>query len=603
MIERKVRNLGAEVSRASIFLSRNLASSITVERSLEKKSLDLKKKIVEQRGRTLRAIGSRDKDSGISGGIGGALGLLGIGATRRLFKPRVPKTPGALLRLQRGAKVSRVGQLGRLARPLAIVGTGLDFIGRRAEGQTNVQAGVGAAGGLAGSLAGAKYGAILGTAVGGPIGTVIGGTGGAIIGGLAGGRIADLFTGANRRRQFEEERTLARTQRSLFADALDDFDNVLDKLEDLSPALVLKRDDDELPPVDSRPRVPIVPPKPKPFLERPAVRAVGITLAIAGAIALAVFSRGRTAKGSEKVILELIKKKPASFKKLPLKEQLQVLFKDAKRQDQLTRMNNSPFLTKRGTIVPGQKGAPAISKQGKIVRNLTKAERAELKANKANIELQKKIRKLQEGTISDAELAKLENDPMAGEIINEITRATGKGVTLDPTKMSREALTKVEAAVAFLKRMDPTSKNIGSFNRMLGIERSRLVDKIRTLRQLNEISPKESTKIRLEDAKKALKIIDDALKKFAPREIQKKLFNNKRTFENLDLSSNDLGGDGTNIALGDLSPTNNIFLINQREGDNINVTQDNAPPSMGTVNFDSYSAMTQMAMFDASLTA
>ena len=150
-----------------------------------------------------------------------------------MFKPRVPKTPGALLRLQRGAKVSRVGQLGRLARPLAIVGTGLDFIGRRAEGQTNVQAGVGAAGGLAGSLAGAKYGAILGTAVGGPIGTVIGGTGGAIIGGLAGGRIADLFTGANRRRQFEEERTLARTQRSLFADALDDFDNVLDKLEDL----------------------------------------------------------------------------------------------------------------------------------------------------------------------------------------------------------------------------------------------------------------------------------------------------------------------------------------------------------------------------------
>jgi hypothetical protein len=69
-----------------------------------------------------------------------------------LFRPRVPKTPGSLLRLQRGATVSRASQLGglgRLARPLAIVGTGLDFIGRKAEGQNNVQAGVGAAGGFA----------------------------------------------------------------------------------------------------------------------------------------------------------------------------------------------------------------------------------------------------------------------------------------------------------------------------------------------------------------------------------------------------------------------------------------------------------------------
>ena len=219
MIERKVDKLGSEVSRASLFLSRNFSSAITVERSLEKKSLDLKRKIVEARGRTLRTIGSRDKGSQTTGGIGGALGLLGLGFTRKLFRPRVPKTPGSLLRLQRGANVSRASQLGRvgkLARPLAIVGTGLDFIGRKAEGQNNVQAGVGAAGGLAGSLAGAKYGAILGTAVGGPIGTAVGGVGGAIIGGLAGGRMADLFTGANRRRQFEEERAVVRTQRSLF---------------------------------------------------------------------------------------------------------------------------------------------------------------------------------------------------------------------------------------------------------------------------------------------------------------------------------------------------------------------------------------------------
>ena len=42
MIERKLSKLGGEVTRASIFLTRNLGSSITLERSLEKKSLDLR---------------------------------------------------------------------------------------------------------------------------------------------------------------------------------------------------------------------------------------------------------------------------------------------------------------------------------------------------------------------------------------------------------------------------------------------------------------------------------------------------------------------------------------------------------------------------------
>tara|TARA_B100001093_G_scaffold187315_1_gene179925 strand:- start:1246 stop:3051 length:1806 start_codon:yes stop_codon:yes gene_type:complete len=601
MIGRKVDKLGSEVSRASLFLSRNFSSAITVERSLEKKSLDLKRKIVEARGRTLRTIGSRDKDSQISGGIGGALGLLGLGFTRKLFRPRVPKTPGSLLRLQRGATVSRASQLGglgRLARPLAIVGTGLDFIGRKAEGQNNVQAGVGAAGGLAGSLAGAKYGAILGTAVGGPIGTAVGGVGGAIIGGLAGGRLADLFTGANRRRQFEEERTITRTQRTSFADSLDDFDRVLDKLEGLAPALVLRRDDDDESPGSSRPR-PIIPKPKTPFFQRPAVQATGITLAVATAIALAVLTRGRS-RGSEKVILELIKKKPASFKKLPLKEQLQVLFKDAKKEELLTRMSKSPFLTKRGNIVPGQKGAPSLSKKGLEVRNLSKAERLELKANKLNIELQKKLKKIQEGTISDAELLKLENDPNAGAIINEITRSTGKGVTLDPSAFSREALTKVEAATAFLKKMGPTSKNTGSFSRMLGIERSKLVEQIRSLNELMKISPKESTKIRLNDAKKALKIIDDALKKFAPRQIIKKNLKKNKITGDTDLSSNLEPPNSTDIAL---APSGNIFLINQSQGDSIEVVSDDTPATMTTNGISAYSAAAKYAEFTASLTA
>lgn len=602
MIGRKVDKLGSEVSRASLFLSRNFSSAITVERSLEKKSLDLKRKIVEARGRTLRTIGSRDKDSQISGGIGGALGLLGLGFTRKLFRPRVPKTPGSLLRLQRGATVSRASQLGglgRLARPLAIVGTGLDFIGRKAEGQNNVQAGVGAAGGLAGSLAGAKYGAILGTAVGGPIGTAVGGVGGAIIGGLAGGRMADLFTGANRRRQFEEERTITRTQRTSFADSLDDFDRVLDKLEGLAPALVLKRGDDDESPGSSRPR-PIIPKPKTPFFQRPAVQATGITLAVAGAIALAVLTRGKTAKGSETAILQLLKNKPASFKKLPLKEQLQVLFKEAKKEELLTRMGNSKFLNSKGQIVPGQKGAPGLSKKGLEVRNLSKAERLELKANRLNIELQKKLKKIREGTVSDAELAKLENDPNAGAIINEITRSTGKGVTLDPNAFSREALTKVEAASAFLKRMGPTSKNTGSFNRMLGLERSKLVEQIRSLNQLMKISPKESTKIRLNDAKKALKIIDDALTKFAPRQIIKKNLKKNKITGDTDISSNLEPPNSTDIAL---APPGNIFLINQSQGDSIEVVSDDIPATMTTNGISAYSAAAKYAEFTASLTA
>ena len=135
---------------------------------------------------------------------------------------------------------------------------------------------------------------------------------------------------------------------------------------------------------------------------------------------------------------------------------------------------------------------------------------------------------------------------------------------------------------------------------MLGIKRSELVDKIRTLNKLMEISPKESTKLRLEDAKKALKIIDDALRKFGPRQIQKKNFNNKRSFENLDLSSN-LEPPGSNdIAL---APTNNIFLINQSEGDSIEVTSDDTPPTMTNMGINPYSAAAKYAEFTASLTA
>ena len=269
-------------------LRTDLRSSIKLERFLERKSLSLKAKLVEDRGRTLAALAlrSRQQEKDKKGGIGGALSLLGGGLFGRGLrgKGRIPKVPK--LPTRGGAFLSRVGKVGKLGKvgPLAVLGTGLDFAGRKAEGQTNLQAGIGAGGGLAGALAGAKYGAILGTAVGGPVGTLIGGVGGSIIGGLAGGRLADLFTGADKRRKFEEKRVELDTQRSLFSFALDDLDRVLDKLENIS-LLSIKgtRGDDEVP---ETPDFVGFFARPKPFHQKPAVQITAYALLLAGALVL-----------------------------------------------------------------------------------------------------------------------------------------------------------------------------------------------------------------------------------------------------------------------------------------------------------------------------
>jgi len=384
MIERKLRLTANLTRRSSRFLSNELRNSYRLERRLQANSLRIKKKLVEERNRTLEALyrSSTEERKGRKGlsTLGGILGggILAKGLRRR--------SPGALLRgrkaptLSRGAKLSRLGRFGKIG-PLAIIGTGLDFVGRKAEGQTNLQAGVGAAGGLGGALAGAKYGAILGTAVGGPIGTVVGGIGGSIIGGLAGGKLADLFTGADRRRQFEIEKNIILNQKTLFSDANDDLERVLDKFAIRVPRLEFaKRDDD-----DDRPRflrivIPTpIPKKPveaiKEFFQKPIVQDVS---KIAIAATALILSRGR-ARGSEKVIIDLLRKKPATFTKLPLEKQLQVIVKDIKKQNLIERISKSPFLTKRGNIVPGQKGAPGMSDKGKLIRNLSKEERGLLK--------------------------------------------------------------------------------------------------------------------------------------------------------------------------------------------------------------------------------
>ena len=297
MIERSLAVISNKNRRGSLALRNDLRNSFRVERILEKNSLLLKSKLVEERGRTLKALTlqskEEQKDKGV--GVGGALGILGGGALGRRFfglgKPRVPSSPAQLLRMQKGtsslsrvSRVSRAGRLGKFSRigPLAVLGTGLDFVGRKAEGQTNLQAGVGAAGGLGGALAGAKYGAILGTAIGGPIGTLVGGIGGSIIGGLAGGKLADRLTGADRRRRFEEQRVLISAQKSLFSNALDDLERVLNKLEDSSLFRIKKDDDRKF--VDKDKFDFALPTKR--FIDRPSVQIAGYGLLTLGLLFL-----------------------------------------------------------------------------------------------------------------------------------------------------------------------------------------------------------------------------------------------------------------------------------------------------------------------------
>ena len=308
IIERKVRKTSSITQKATIFLSNELRNNNRIESKLLSKSLKIKKNLVEERNRTLTALyKSSIRDKKDKKGVG-TLGLIGGGLLgRRLLRGRTPKIP----RIRR-APISRVGRLGRFGRigPLAVLGTGLDFVGRKAEGQTNLQAGLGAGGGLAGALAGGKYGAILGTAIGGPIGTVIGGIGGSIIGGLAGGRIADMFSGADKRRKFEIQRSLLATQKTLFSGSLDDLDRVLDKLESTSFFMVKKDDDDD----DGLPErrfpygsfSPIKKPKTEPktsFIEQPLVKTIGYTALASGLLALTLLAVGSSPGTPEDFIL------------------------------------------------------------------------------------------------------------------------------------------------------------------------------------------------------------------------------------------------------------------------------------------------------------
>ena len=591
MIERKLSKLGGEVTRASLFLTRNLSSSITLERSLEKKSLDLKRKIVEERGRTLRTIASRDKDSQTGGILGGALGLLGIGggvggggALFRRGLRRTPRSPSQLLRMQKGtSNLSKVGRLGKLARPLAAVGTGLDFLGRKAEGQTNVQAGVGAAGGLAGSIAGAKTGALIGTAIAGPLGTAVGGVGGAIIGSLAGGRIADLFTGANRRRRFEEERTIASTQKTLFSDALDDFDRVLDKFEEVSPALVLRRgDDEEEENKGLRKPNPKLPSPAIPFFQRPAVKTTGRVLIATALLAFLAFQlrKGKIDVKTYQRILMLVRKKPASFQKLPLEKQLGILKKEVRVINKTNRKINP--------------------KDGRFF--------ARRSVKQKNINEQKNLKREQDQTVNqefkttkEFTLGKFLKDNNLKDPFKLRSQATDKFST-DMRDVNilkdRGSISQAQADMAINQlraNLNTTLKRIGDYANAIQdfVKKNPNFNPKTDSGKLNNVLKK----LDLFNKKKNLpevdvdKIIIENLKPKIQNEL-KDILNRPSDF---DLVQNDFEPpDSTNLAL---APRNNIFIINQAPSNQVNIVEDTNDIAMigGTEN--SFTSLNKYAEF------
>ena len=141
-------------------------------------------------------------------------------------QPGIIKNLGRLNPLKTKITGIKPGMLGGLKNVrsiplLSAIFAGFEFAGRKGEGQTNVQAGLGTAGSTAGGLAGLKGGAALGATIGTAIfpgaGTVVGGILGGLVGGFAGssigGGLTDMITGANRNKKaksintYEKEET------------------------------------------------------------------------------------------------------------------------------------------------------------------------------------------------------------------------------------------------------------------------------------------------------------------------------------------------------------------------------------------------------------
>ena len=126
--------------------------------------------------------------------------------TRPRFPGRIkPRLPGGT----RPTVPSVGGAKGNLL--LSLILAPFEFFGRKGEGQTDLQAGVGTAGSTAGGFAGMQAGGALGAKIGaflGPKGALVGAILGGLIGGIAGsvtgGAAADKLTGADKVGQYQE---------------------------------------------------------------------------------------------------------------------------------------------------------------------------------------------------------------------------------------------------------------------------------------------------------------------------------------------------------------------------------------------------------------
>lgn len=257
----KLTSVAQQTGRSAVDLQKFFAQSQKELVVQQKEELKQEEKLIATRKDVFRSLldqveeakNAQSKNSPL-GTLLGALGLGGLASGLKSIKapkPSVPKLPTGVkipkpnLGGIKSPRVPKVG-LGRAIPGLNIALTGVDFIQRKQEGQTNLQAGAGAVGGLAGALAGGKAGAALGAGIGALFGGVgaapgalIGGLLGSVAGGFAGSGLADTLTGANStdERVAQLRREKLNLGPSKFSSALDQFDVAINNLTKLAASL------------------------------------------------------------------------------------------------------------------------------------------------------------------------------------------------------------------------------------------------------------------------------------------------------------------------------------------------------------------------------
>ena len=227
----KILKVSTKIQTKSLSVSKLFGTSADVESAASRRILVLKKKLLEEKKLTYKSLlqslqKKEDKDNGIFQGVLGALGLGGLARGLRGLKPPKGSAP-PVVRPTRG--LGRLGRLGRFggrirggAGPLQLLFAGLDYAGRRGEGQTQTQAISGTAAGTAGAIAGGVIGQALIPIPG------VGFVAGSLLGGMLGGAISDKVTGVDERRKAEERRVIVGAP-TLFSGSLDKFDRVINK--------------------------------------------------------------------------------------------------------------------------------------------------------------------------------------------------------------------------------------------------------------------------------------------------------------------------------------------------------------------------------------